>query len=135
MNSGARASFRFVDACARTARLATAGDFDDRGATTAGNSSNTTFQLPAGPLPVTALRKPRGASPSRVSPKSNFRSAARAVEQSSNQAKRANIGGERSTISKGYGVERVADELDARGVADYMVEIGVEGCARGKNIH
>ncbi|MBN1441862.1 MAG: FAD:protein FMN transferase, partial [Planctomycetes bacterium] len=38
-----------------------------------------------------------------------------------------------SAIAKGYGVDRVADLLEERGIADYMVEIGGEVRARGRN--
>ena len=38
-----------------------------------------------------------------------------------------------SSIAKGYGVDRVAALLDARGVKDYLVEIGGEFRARGVN--
>ena len=38
-----------------------------------------------------------------------------------------------SSIAKGYGVDRVAALLEARGVDDYLVEIGGEIRVRGAN--
>lgn len=39
-----------------------------------------------------------------------------------------------SAIAKGYGVDRVADALDAEGVENYMVEVGGEVRTRGLNL-
>lgn len=39
-----------------------------------------------------------------------------------------------SAIAKGYGVDRVADRLEALGVADYLVEIGGELRTKGRNL-
>jgi thiamine biosynthesis lipoprotein len=39
-----------------------------------------------------------------------------------------------SGIAKGYAVDRVASRLDALGVQHYLVEIGGELCARGRNV-
>jgi thiamine biosynthesis lipoprotein len=38
-----------------------------------------------------------------------------------------------SAIAKGYGVDRVAELLDRRGIANYMVEVGGEVRVRGRN--
>jgi thiamine biosynthesis lipoprotein len=38
-----------------------------------------------------------------------------------------------SGIAKGYGVDRAADELEQLGLSDYMVEVGGEIRARGRN--
>ena len=38
-----------------------------------------------------------------------------------------------SSIAKGYGVDRLADRLEAQGYANYMVEIGGELRTKGKN--
>jgi thiamine biosynthesis lipoprotein len=38
-----------------------------------------------------------------------------------------------SAIAKGYGVDRVAEALDAIGIRDYMVEVGGEVRTRGRN--
>ncbi len=38
-----------------------------------------------------------------------------------------------SAIAKGYGVDRIAQYLEAENIADYLVEIGGEVRARGKN--
>ena len=39
-----------------------------------------------------------------------------------------------SAIAKGFGVDRVADALDAEGVENYMVEVGGEVRTRGLNL-
>ncbi len=38
-----------------------------------------------------------------------------------------------SAVAKGYAVDRVAEALDARGIAHYMIEVGGEVRARGEN--
>ncbi len=38
-----------------------------------------------------------------------------------------------SAVAKGYGVDRVAAELDRRGVANYMIEVGGEVRTKGNN--
>jgi thiamine biosynthesis lipoprotein len=40
-----------------------------------------------------------------------------------------------SAIAKGYGVDRIAQYLEAENIADYLVEIGGELRAKGKNHH
>ena len=48
---------------------------------------------------------------------------------------RADVYVDLSAIAKGHGVDRVADALDARGLTDYLVEIGGELRGRGVNAH
>lgn len=46
---------------------------------------------------------------------------------------RADVHVDLSAIAKGYGVDRVSELLDARGLAHHLVEIGGEVRARGRN--
>ena len=49
------------------------------------------------------------------------------------QKKKASVQVDLSAIAKGFGVDKVAAYLDLKSFADYMVEIGGEVVARGKN--
>ena len=63
----------------------------------------------------------------------DWRSLALDASQRSVTKRHAGLQADLGGIAKGYGVDRVAAALDARGVGHYMVEVGGEVRTRGVN--